>query len=54
MVAMEEPEMAAKKVQAAMAAMTLPPLIRPKIIRITWVRYLEVLPREAKIGRAHV
>lgn len=49
MVATLEPEMAAKKAQAAMVAMTPPPLSRPKIRFITRARYSEVLPREAMV-----
>ena len=49
MVAKEEPEIAAKNAQAATAAITLPPRIRPKMMVMTWHRYLEVEPREAMV-----
>ena len=38
MVAKEEPEIAAKNAQAATAAITLPPRIRPKMMVMTWHR----------------
>ena len=38
-----------KNAQAATAAITLPPRIRPKMMVMTWHRYLEVEPREAMV-----
>ena len=48
-VANEEPEIAAKKAQDAMVAITLPPRIRPKMMVMTCVKYFAVEPLEAMV-----
>ena len=49
MVATLEPEIAAKNAQEAIVAIMSPPLMRPKMMLMTRVRYSEVLPREAMV-----